>query len=543
MNRIFSNFRAIYLSSLFLLLAWMFCVFSPQMSLELTPRGGDNGQYYLRALALAEGRGYVALESASPDGTGSGFDAFTPPPLVPIIMAAGMVLFGHSLAVAKVIFFIFELASILGLLFFLCWFVRPIEAILIVATFCFSWLVAMYIFPVINTDVPFCGISIMLLATLYQLKQKNNLNSFHWLLLGIGFGLLVWLKYGSVFWLAGVVVWMLWKTWKPEYPSSDRWLPFVWLVLGMAITVGILFAWIYHQAPDFFYAYKTHHATDRISGFALHGFSAWSSRIVDGIKFYWGGADITIAAQRYFGWFGYVTSLSFYVVVLIGIFSTKKPGAGSLIFIVALAHIFPYLLSSSQDYRYLLPLIILLWIPAVWGLRTIGKGIQKSINLPTRLSLSHIVLLTNLLLFGYSAIRWVEPIVRYGRDIKYTDTEQDFREICDWTKDRYPLDTILISDRAALHKLWTGYSTIYLSRSEAQRPDFYLPIYTQRIVSFNKVLIIHNDKKVSSPHQKFFQMWIDKNIKYVREIYEVGDFKLFEVDIPNLCNRIIQENL
>lgn len=497
----------------------------------LTPRGGDNAQYYLRALSLAQGKGYIALECKTANGFGTGIAAFAPAPMLPILLSP-MLIFSNTVLAAKVMYYLLLFIVLYTMLFLLSRWLGHIKATLLTGIFLFSELVSSALIRTLGTDILFSSVSIIILFFTHQIITDSK-HSWKPLLIGIFSGLLVWTRYSAISIVAGLILLLL----VLALIKKTSWKLSGMFTLGCFISITLLVLFIGYRNADFFHEYYIHHTGSNHPQNDIH-------TSTQNVYFHKDTFDFFIAAFDYFRGFALIPVSVFIFFLFRGIVINRKSVLTWLLLTFCVFHLLPYLLSTSTDYRYLLPLFFPVWIFVIKGGENFRLPVRKQSWNLHRDALIYSFLIINLLLFSYTAVRKDIADHHKGSDSRYTTREIDFRDICKSLKGQYPDDTILISDRGALHKVWSGYSTICLPLYKARNPQTYMQEYINILLAFDRALIIHDTVDVVSPHQKFYAQLLEGFIRnHKTQLHSQGNFVLYEIDIDLLRSELRTETL
>lgn len=455
----------------------------PRLSTELMPDANDSAEYYLRALSICQGTGYTALEDADPDP----FLTFTTPPLLPYLLAMFMLIFGTGIAVAKVGYFILALMAILGIFFFFRSFFDRTAAVIATAAMVLSPEVISF-YPYIMTDLLNLGGSGLLLGLLARKCRLDNVPRSMWFLLGIGFGALIWMRYGNVGWIAAGGVWMLWRA---VYGRESRlWREMWWFYAGAALGTLSLIVWIAVQDVSFFSSYLNWHINERP-----------------------GQADVMVSTgllstvfSRVFKFILYIPQLlivkyplvkeSLLVILVFGSLGSKrlwKSGWGRIILVFLFISALPYAASSMKNTRYCLPTLMLLIVPTVYGLQMAGELLSRYRQNISRNIFCHYGLAILIIWFVFLAFPQTLLCYQQGHDAPYQQFWIEARTVAGDIRGKLEPDAVILSV-ATDYRLVSAYSGYNSLRERAHPPlNSSLAELREYLRQFGNVYAIVND--------------------------------------------------
>jgi|GEM_PF-6364966 len=502
---------------------------APRLSTNLDFSLLDVGEYHLRAVGLATGHGYQKIESPHPDMvTGSPFIAH---PLVPLILSIPMSFLGTDPSVAMVTHYALQFVPIIGAVILLTRIFTLLESVLLIGVLILQPLM-LKLFPSIGTDVPFFFASLMMfLLFAYYSDTASRRTS---LLLGLGFGLLVWVRYPGVSWGITAILYLVIIGLVQH--KRVPWEKLGMFVLGWIMPILVLVIWIASADPSF-QSYFTHHGGSTGRNWFTFLFYSLPRKILRRVggyaPFFW---DILIPRTLRFGsLFSTIlvifNSALFLVFFSIGVWTERKNSLiwKSLFFagLVSMPYFVTVLTPTFQRSRYLLPVAILLLIPAVYGARYVWEwAIDRFDIFPTPSSTVLSVLFLGLFLASNVTAGISKTMQCYERgsdalvDPEFVELRLTFQRL----RGRYGDDALLVSQYSYFQGAsYTGLKII--SKYDLMEDRLPLIFADNR---YRRLILIHFQSRLIIPQLEEMITGLKPELRHVMT---VGSTIVYEVDI------------
>ena len=525
-----SCFAVIGLTSLILI---------PRLNLKLE-LFGDGPTYFLRAQSLCAGSGYIALEMPETPPDEYTYKAGTQPyfkserqtagqVFLPIILSVPMKIFGNTIVVAKLTMLCLQITAFIIIYFALCAFFSPVISVLTTGLICINPLVA-DLFTRINSDILFMGISIGLFTLLYRFVQSKKRTFLEWLVLGIIFTLPIWMRYGSLGWVFAAEVFLILRI--LFFKEKGNIKEFIGFTLGVGIVL-VCFVTIWEiLRPGYLSFFADIHAGEKQFSpklSMLEWFLSWFSLIAKNIFEYF----LLFFSKIVFpvgGWMLKAITILFSASVIWGIIRSSRLEQFLFITFILFSRL-PYFLSSQPGARYLLPVFIILLILSLKGSFALLVQFTNQNSLsPIRKSAPVIILITGIFFYTMLDFKTSFNCLIYGSQTCYTTARLELYDLCKKMNGWYSEDTIVISRKMDVVRLYSGYSGIASPIATNQFQDF-----SNKISPYNQVLILRDD--IYQVTRDVLDPWIAENRHYLTEVLSVNQTVLYMVNTQAIRKR------
>lgn len=526
------SFKKTHLIVICILLIYAAIIF-PRLNLD-NELFGDGPTYYLRALALHQGLGYVALDIA-PQQTElfneSGGQAFITKsektagqPLLPVLLSIPMSIFGDDISVAKLTMLLLQFGSMLLIFFAVRFFFSRFKSFLIILLFALNPIILQR-FPHINSDILFFSASVFLFSLLWRNYGKEKGSALSWLGLGALFGSLVWLRYGAIGWTFAGCVWLFVMALVTR--DRDGWRKFMLFSIGAGVVIILLLAMWSVLRPGYIGWFLNAHAGDKginPSEAQMSGVLSWvKTLLINGITYI--RMIFTSVILHVGGFAGIALSIGFVVLFVFGLFRFNL--ATMLLFIVfIILSRLPYLFSTNPTVRYMLPYLFLLVVPVLKGAEYIGRRyLSNYTRMLSHKNIEYVILTLGVIWYTGLSLGTTLDCYRIGSGAIFSPGRLEFQQACIELQKHYPEGTILASRKLDVGRIYSGFAGIPTPSNEDQYESF-----NSQIANYKNVLILRDDdfeitKNVLDP-------WIDEYRQYLVEVVSFNNTRVYEVDIP-----------
>lgn len=519
----------------------------PRWSLEVAPYG-DNAAYFLRAEALATGQGWTALEALEDHR----WEALITPPVVPVLLAAPMSLVGGGMASAKISFYVL-MALLYAGIFLLFRRIDPrlalaVLAVLLVQPYLVSWS------PYLYTDLPFAAGSLLLSALVYREGRRQLEGEPDWratLAVGLAVGAMIGVRYIAVAWIAawGACLALLALLRR----RREVWRSAAAGIAGAALPVLALLLFFYLQSPGFVERYLGRVAPSAFADAGqarpgvpevpplerarrnayLYAVEIWTGQPMRNHQVLW----------EPFGWdegeaLFHLDPLmtAFGVFTLLGLWRRRRSVEPWILALFAGAYGGVLLLSSNEEMRYLLPLIVLAIPFFVLGVDLAARRAAAFAGLADgrRLALAALVLWA----LACAAVSWPRTAKcwREGPDGGFTPQRAgllEFREACRWLAENPAGGGVLLSYKIRAARVYSGLpgKRLWLFVGDGDLEQR-LDVLDREIASFDDPVLLRDSDFWRT--EVFIDPWLERRADSVEEIYRRGETALYRVHSERL---------